>query len=566
MTRRVVFAGGIQARALAKAYRLDIAADRDEDVFFIGADAMAREAAHRVIAAADIVVTDITPQGETVPDSMIPLNAERIALPTVRAPFLWPFAGRPHPMNRGIDALKEGPYPADFGDSFLDSMIAQGVDEAEAIERYLALDIAYAAQLDEKLESALASQRALDARSGFDLGTFIEREFRQQNLFATTERLRLPMFRELAVQTFHRMGCTDVRAEVLLEAPFIPGAMPIHPGVLKHFGMAAPLPDHRYPVLDEGTFTFEQYCRRYMRFEWNERLHTAMALADTNPAEAIALLRKALDISPGSRAGQLALDDAERAYAESSGAAPLKLGSSSTQAAPSPLSASSYTPIYAAVDSPLPDDQATSGLMPGSLPGARDEPETPSEPSPPLFAQSGLGGLPFDPPGKSASRAPASTEIEPARPPAPFGKYAAPARPASFPEPNLEEDLSDPAGLVPEPHIRIKPMPVPEPPQDQQPYVELGHDFTTFAPPPEAPPAPPPRKRYEPLPPSAELIEVLPRMLPSTRGLTSAADAPFKAMPETMPPPPLRPVLPPELQPELDEKPGLVARLFGGRR
>ena len=57
MGKRVVFAGGVQAKALAKAYRLDVAADRDEDVFFIPGEAMSRDAAHRVVAAADVLVT-----------------------------------------------------------------------------------------------------------------------------------------------------------------------------------------------------------------------------------------------------------------------------------------------------------------------------------------------------------------------------------------------------------------------------------------------------------------------------------------------------------------------------
>lgn len=563
MTRRIVFAGGIQARALAKAYRLDIAADRDEDVFFIGAEAMAREAAHRVIAAADIVVTDLTTAGETVPDQLIPTNAERIAVPVVLAPFLWPFAGRPHPQNRGIDALKEGPYPADFGDSFLDSMMAQGVDEMEAIERYLALDIGYAAQLDEKLNAAMASLERLDKRSGFDLATYVKQEFRNQNLFATTERLRLPLFRYIASQVFTRMGIEGMRGAALLEAPFTPGAAPIHPGVLKHFGMAAPLPDHRYPILDEGTFTFEQYCRRYMRYEWNQRLHVAMAMAESNPAEAIPLLRAALDISPGSRAGQMALEEAERAYAESRGTAPKSIGSGiapTASYASSPPSAPN-TPIYAPVDSPMPDSQSTARLMPGSLPKAPAVPAGRAEAEPPKFAQSGLGGLPFTPPGKTPGRGGPSGQ-----PASPFGKYTGPTGPASFPEPDLNEDLTDPSGLDPDTVSDEELTAEIDEPLEQRPYEELPASFGTFRAPDTPQPAPQARNRYEPLPPSAELIEVLPRMLPSTRGLTSTADAPFNAMPETMPPPPLRPVLPPELQPEFDDRRGLVARLFGGSK
>ncbi len=535
MAKRVVFAGGIQARALAKAYRLDVAADSEEDVFFIGAEAMAREAAHRVIASADVVVTDLTEAGESVPDHLVPASAERIAVPVISADFLWPYAGSPHPQNPSTGALSGGPYPADFGDMFLDVMLAERVSEDEAVRRYLAHDIAHDAGLDELLDSTLAALTALDARSGFDLAGFVAVEFRAQNLFATRERLRLPLFRHVAAGVFSRMGVERLRAESLMEAPFLPGAMPIHPGVLRHFGMAAPLPDHRYPVLDEGTFTFEQYCRRYMRLEWNEKLHAAMKLAQSSPADAIPLLRRALDVSPGSRAGLLALEEAERAVADSALVAPRAIPSAAPGAQAAPVNTA---PIFAPVDAPLPDNQATSGLMPGSLPSP---PASPALAGKPVFSPTGLGKLPF-----TSEPAPGA---EPASPGAGTGAFGDPV-PADLPpisvfDPNNAEMIIADAT---------------EPPE-QQPYVELP-SFGSFGDPPAPTPAPTVPGRYVPLPPSSELIEVLPRMLPNTRGLAGTVDSPFSAMPETMPPPPLRPVLPPELQPDNDQK-GIVARLFG---
>ena len=535
MTRRVVFAGGVQTRALAKAYRLDIAADRDEDVFFIGAEAIGREAAHRVISAADIVVTDLTSTSQTVPEHLIPANAERVAVPVVTAPFLWPYAGRPHPRNKPIAGLPGGPYPADFGDSFLDSMMAEGVAEDEAVARYLALDIAASAGLDTLLEGVLAELARLDAQAGFDFAGFVHDQFRVQNLFATTERLRLVLLRHVAGEVFSRMGVERLRADALMDAPFLPGAMPIHPGVLAHFGMAAPLPDHRYPVLDEGTFTFEQYCRRYLRTEWNEALQRGLALAETNPAEAVPLLRQALDVSPGSRAGQQALEDAERAVAESTKAPPLALGDGAAGDAPSAHGAPDTpdTPIYAAVDAPMPDSKATSALMPGSLP-KQPHPPAPSGPAAPVFSPSGLGRVPF-----TSETAP---QPEPGRREGMFGK---------------------PAAGVPTDHDAAEPGPAGEEAPEQQAYVELPRGFGQAEPAIAAAPRAV-GNRYVPLPPAEELIEVLPRMLPSTRGLADGSSPPFSAMPETMPPPPLRPVLPPELRPEAtDERRGLVARLFG---
>jgi|GEM_PF-2209517 len=523
MSKRVVFAGGVQAKALAKAYRLDVAADRDEDVFFIPAEAMVREAAHRVIASADLLVTDITEAGPTVPDSMVSGSAERLSVPVILGDFLWPFAGRPHPRNAGTAALKDGPYPASFGDSYLDSLMHEGLPEDEAIARYLALDIASVADLDGLLTRRLVALAELDQRTGFDLAYFVDQEFRSLNLFATRDRLRLPLFRYLAAAVFSRLGFNASVGEALLEAPFLPGAMPIHPGVLRHFAMDAPRPDHRYPVLDEGLFTFEQYCRRYLRYEWNESLHTGIALAETNPAEAIPLLRQALEISPGSRAGQRALEDAERALAESARAAPLVL------AAPDP-------PQQRYVPPPPPPHPEPTIPQPGqTMPVAR-------------FATGGLG-LRFPESRTESSIIPASSPAQQeAATATAVSLYSPPARPAPRqPEPE-----------TPDPSEESEIIAAPEP----QPYVELPQDPRHHA-----DPVPPPMlqapSRYTPLPPAQDLIEVLPRLLPTTRGLASIDDSPFSSMPETMPPPPLRPVLPPELHPEPMKK-SFVAKLFGG--
>ena len=545
MTRRIVFAGGTQAKALARAYRLDIAVDRDEDVFFIGADAVVREAAHRVIASADIVVTDVTEAGETVPERLVPANAERIAVPVVSGAFLWPYAGRAHPRNRGTDALPGGPYPADFGDGFLDSMLAERVPEDEALRRYLAFDVAGAVDLDALLDDTLSRQAQLDARTGFGLAAFIGANFRKLNLFATRDRLRLPLFQHVAATVLERMGVGAARAERLLEAPFAPGAMPIHPAVLAHFGMTAPLPEHRYPVLDEGLFTFDQYCRRYLRYEWNEKLHAAIALAESDPAAAVPALHAALEVSPGSRAGQQALEEAERVAAESTRLSPLALTASAPPPpAPPPVAAASQS-LYAAADAPMPPAGLNPALTPHALPPA-------ARPASPAASPE---ASPIASPEASPIASPEASPIA-----SPEASVPAPAAAPVFAHSSLA-GLHFPTAL---PAAAATPAPAqltPEP-LEQQSYVELPSSYNG-----KAEEAPPPlvaeaSGRYVQLPPSFELIEVLPRMLPSSRGLSGSADSPFAAMPETMPPPPLRPVLPPELQSEPLRR-GFMAKLFG---
>ena len=214
MTKRVVFAGGGQAKALAKAYRLDVALETDEDVFFIGAEAIGRDAARKVIGAADVLVTDLTPGGPTVPDEMIQVGTLRIAVPVATCDFLWPFASGPHPRNAYAPGLPDGPYPSGFGDSWLDGLAAEGLDEDTAVGRYLALDIAAAGLLDGKLQATLDIQTRLDAETGFDLTDFISDRFRKQSLFASRDRLALPLFRHCGGTAVQPDGRWDEPPEV----------------------------------------------------------------------------------------------------------------------------------------------------------------------------------------------------------------------------------------------------------------------------------------------------------------------------------------------------------------
>jgi hypothetical protein len=585
MTKRVVFAGGVQVKALAKAYRLDVALDYDEDVFFIGAESIGREAAQKVVSAADILVTDLAAGGATVRDELVQVGTLRIAVPVVTADFLWPYAAGAHPRNIAVPGLPDGPYPAGFGDSFLDALAAEGAGEAEAIERYFALNVAKDARLDETLSATIAALKQLDDQTGFDLADFISNNFRTQWLFATRDRPNLPLFKHIAARLFGQMGIAASRITQLSDTFFPPGAMPIHPAVLKHFGMEVPAADFRYPVLDEGYFSFEQYCRRYWNFDFNRLLHSAIAKADSNPSEAIPELRLALEKSPESRAGLQALKDAERAVSDVSMLTPLVLAAPVAPVSP----ASSPAPALAAPPGPaglvhsageadvttmaVGDNSWEDGgeaAEPRQIGAPRDE-----EPSAELrtlgsspAALTTTGIIPRSAFGSSLVRVPPSRPVdtidaddeEPSLPSLRFSPL--PARIDEF-EP-VSSGALVPLTEFPEaerltPLVQLPPESEPEP--QPQPYVELPR----FGDPP-ALPAPSNAvsargRSFTPLPPADHLIPLLPRMLPNSRGMAGAIDKAFIDMPETMPPPPLRPVLPPELHPET-VKTSLMAKII----
>ncbi len=567
MTKRVVFVGGVQVKALAKAYRLDVALDRDDDVYFISASSIQRESAQRIVTAADILVTDLTLVGPTVPDRMVSVGTLRILVPVVSGDFLWPYSGRAHPRNAPFAGLPDGPYPADFGDSYLDSLAANGVAEDVAVRRYLNLDIARDANLDEKLRTSLTIQERLDKESGFAIAPFIAANFRKQTLFATRERMAMPLFRHVASRLFGQMGILSDSISSLSETFFPPGFMPLHPGVLKHFGMAEPKPDHLYPILDEGFFSFEQYCRRYFRFEWNKLLHAAIAMVDSNPSEAIPALKLALETSPLSNTGQRALKDAERAVRDETMLPILAitdLPASVNRAVPPgrPVPAVSDDPAQAPVafPSPIPPPPAAAANdqdEPAVTPATLRRPSVPPKsfvggpiPAPLPEQDADLPRVAFqklpDEPAESDRilmptfqdvkwPAPELTQFETQqtdilRPSAPMGADA----PAA---------LTPGAGTVPRDYVEL-------------PMTPFG-DFE-----PAGPVGLPAKKneRFAPLPPAEHLIKVLPMMLPNARSMASVADIPFAAMPETQPPPPLRPVLPPELNAEAPKE-GFFAKI-----
>jgi hypothetical protein len=582
MTKRVVFAGGVQVKALAKAYRLDVALDYDEDVYFIGADSIAREAAQKVVAAADILVTDLTTDGPTVPNGLVRVGTYHIAVPVVTADFIWPYAGGAHPRNGPVAGLPDGPYPSGFGDTYLDSLAAEGLDEDAAVQRYLALDVAQDAGLDARLNATLEGLRALDAQTGFDLADFVSANFRTQWLFATRDRMNMPLFKHVAGRLFGQMGVGVSRIVQLTETFFPVGTMPIHPAVLAHFGMQTPSAEYRYPMLDEGFFSFGQYCRRYWTYDFNRLLHSAIAKAATHPSEAIPELRLALERSPESRSGLRALKDAERSVSDETMLPPLSLAPPDPISAPAPVMPATPPARLAKTLVAAPRLAETEPAAPARVRPVEAVAEaapaapsmaltlTPAQPEgdageavegstsvrlPPELRRQPSGLVPRAAFGSSLVRAPVRTidaeldseestvslrftsfpipEDAPARETGgmlvPLTEFTEPADGAAALDQSLQDELAEP---------------------EPQQYVELP--LGEIGDPPALLPGGPALRgdRYKPLAPAEHLIPVLPRMLPNTRGMAGAVDKAFVDMPEIMPPPPLRPVLPPELHPE----------------
>jgi Polysaccharide biosynthesis enzyme WcbI len=570
MTRRIIFAGGSQTRALARIFRAEIAAQTGDDVVFIGTGAVGTDAARSSLLLADVLAMEVDEDGDLIPAADLPARAELVRIPNLYADFLWPFAGGAHPKNRGAFALPGGPFPAEHGDRFLDKMAADGVAPDEAIKRYLALDIVKEGELDGRLTDRLEIMRRLDSAGGYDLAGYVEENFRSTQLFRTRQRVTMPLLRRLVEQFFAKLAVQDWTSDKLRRVPFPAGAQPVHPGVIAHFGLTWAQPGQRTPLNEEGSFTFEDFCRRYMGFVWNETLHRGIQTAKTDPAAALADLQAGLAESPESPLGQRALQAARHASGLGGGAA----------APDVVIDEDSYDPAEEA--SPVAEASAPAAEPPATEPvAAEPEPEpapepvaeAPPEPAPATLATAEPAPV-SEPPPVTPPEEPAHEEPVLAEPAADAEAAAEPttAQPVSEPEPAAPEPVAAAEEIAPDKVAAPEPEEAPKvtrfgapgrPSAEPMKQPPAGNDqgFTDFS---HLKPSAPAPEQTALASPGAEndLIDVLPRLLPAFNDLSSAVDRPFRAMPEVMPPPPLRPILPPELQAE-PTKPGLLSRILG---
>lgn len=208
-------------------------------------------------------------------------------MPLVGARFLWPFAGKGHPHNAEtvtpwrIGGLYDG---AVVDDQLLKMMQDRNVDrdspEAlvdDLIEEYLALDYASLTDLDRFLERDHQMAGRVGGEAGGRIWAVLERDFRSQPLLFNGSRpgarVMQMLGRELAAQI-------DVPIDPieLEEAWFemyggdeAPGNMaPIHPSVLRHFGIEWAGTPARFRWFYDGFLTMEEIVRRAIRLAPDE--------------------------------------------------------------------------------------------------------------------------------------------------------------------------------------------------------------------------------------------------------------------------------------------------------
>ncbi len=306
--KKVAFVGNCQASAIAVFYSDFIGAPDGQAVRVVDDTGLDLAAVASAVQDSDMVVVQEREFNNALrPDALRP-GVELHAFPMLLQAYVWPYAHEPHVRNAPEPPLPDGPYPGQLSDSYLNRLITKAVPPEEALEQYRAHDIAKAAHLDRVYELHMDQQRERDARTGFDLASIMEADFRSEALFMSPHHPNRRMFAALLSQLFERMGVepgvTSLALCSMLKAPFPSGELPLHPGVIRHFGLEFANDETRYAFHAEGRFTFDEYVLRYMTYTHNHELRKGMHLIHQGDlAGAVESLDVALERQPQSDQG-----------------------------------------------------------------------------------------------------------------------------------------------------------------------------------------------------------------------------------------------------------------------
>ncbi len=308
--RRIVLVGNCQVNAMAALYKRYVACRTGDSIEAIASYQDLTPEGLAAIQQADIVVEQIL---DVAPRADVPTAAtRRLFIPSVSAAFLWPFAGQAHPRNVRPAFLPSGPYGGEVGDSYLNRLMAAGMDPEQAADAYIEMDVKKRVNLDRMYELVMDRQRSRDTASGYKIADIIEQHFRSEQIFLTPFHPNLRVAVGLATQFFEQLGASQDDIQRMQygtrTTPFPKDELPIHPSVCRHFGLDFITPDRRYRFMNEGKFTFREYILRYMRFEWNEALEEGLSLVRAGkPDAARERLQAAIAQSPQCAAAHNAL-------------------------------------------------------------------------------------------------------------------------------------------------------------------------------------------------------------------------------------------------------------------
>lgn len=153
----------------------------------------------------------------------------------------------------------------DFSDRFLDKLIAMGLSKAEILHVYLRPNLAEKYDLDALAAPSLDKERRKEARTPIRLLDSILARFRRERLFLTVNHPSKALCVEIADAVLDFLDLPPLAPEDIADypEPFGDFEQPIHPGVIRHHGLAWLTPETAFHVHGKP-MTFADYTGHYI--------------------------------------------------------------------------------------------------------------------------------------------------------------------------------------------------------------------------------------------------------------------------------------------------------------
>jgi hypothetical protein len=198
----------------------------------------------------------------------LPGKALCLQLPNMFFKGYWPFW-----TNAG---------PMDFGDSFLDHMVEQGLSLAEAKHVYLRGGLESKFDLDAIAAGSLDREREKERCAVVGTADVVAQRWKREQMFSSVNHPGRHLCLHVAGGVLSALGMPPVPHAARDMCPPCNDDLdlPIHPGVGRHFGLPFAGADRRYNIFGRS-MTFEQYitcylhCRMQGGHDFTAWLHSA---------------------------------------------------------------------------------------------------------------------------------------------------------------------------------------------------------------------------------------------------------------------------------------------------
>lgn len=188
----------------------------------------------------------------------MPPGGVAIKIPYITSTIYWPTYEYQNPFwlcPTGTTALI--PWPC----RLLNELIVSLRDKRKILDAYLETDIPSCIDIDRSFTSQIAYLQSAEAGSIFNISDFVEKNFRDTQLFHLINHPSLPVFLELANAIFAHLGMPPL--ENFQNDPFATHQIPIHPSIIRRYNLSWCDETTKFRLIDKS-FTFSEYVAFYV--------------------------------------------------------------------------------------------------------------------------------------------------------------------------------------------------------------------------------------------------------------------------------------------------------------